>query len=85
MRRKTVAVGRYHCHAYYFWEGGEGVSFRNTDPFVFETVRPSVDACTVTSPWNFKAAAEHGLWYVHVTKRGTVAVATNAVPWQDYM
>jgi len=74
----------YHGHAYYMWEDGEGVSLRNTDDFVFQEVRPRVDTCTPTNSFAFRQAALHGLWYVTVSKRGTVAAAANREPWRDY-
>ena len=35
-------------------------------------------------PQHQGSAALHGLWYVAVSKLGTIAAATNYHPWQDY-
>ena len=75
---------RYHTHAYYLWDDGEGVRLRNTDDFVFLRVRPRVDTCSVSNSWAFRKASRHGLWYVHVMKLGTVQAASNWEPWEDY-
>lgn len=74
----------FHGHAYFMWDNGEGVSMRNTDAFVFHDVRPRVDACNVEAPPLWKVAALHGLWYVSVNKRGTLASATNKKAWEEY-
>jgi hypothetical protein len=72
---------RYHGHAYFFWLGGEELCFRDLEPFVFEDIHPRVDVCYVTNPSAFRAAAEHGLWYVAIMKLGTLAADTN---WRKY-
>jgi hypothetical protein len=76
---------KYHAHAYYFWDNGEGVKLRNIDKFIFLTVRPRVDRCNVTHPPLFKKAAERGLWYVYVMKFGTIYADSNYMPWQQYV
>ena len=81
----TQPSSRYHCHNYFYWEGGDGVRLSNTDALVFEQVRPRVDKCTVTAPSMFKTAAMHGLWYVSgIRKMGGIAESSNYVPWRNY-
>ena len=75
----------FHTHAYLYWKGGDGVSLRNTDPLVFEGVKPRVDACTVMNPMTMRDAACQGLYYVYVKKLGTLEVASNYLPWRDYV
>ena len=74
----------YHGHIYLLWLTGDTLEFQNTDGFVFEGVRPRVDVCTVRNPKGFRASAFHGLWYVHVMKRGTIDAASNMAPWEHY-
>ena len=68
----------YHCHAYYLWTDGVGITRRCLDEFVFEGIRPRVDVCEYrgkhTAP---HAAARHGLWYVSLLKSGTLFTDTN--------
>jgi len=76
---------KYHMHAYYFWNNGEGVKLRNIDKLIFRTVHPRVDRCNVSHPPLFKKAAEHGMWYVYVKKLGTIYSDSNYKPWQSYV
>ena len=55
---------KFHVHAYFYWNDGHGIDVRTTDMFVFDGVRPRVDArSSGSSPWDLKLAAYHGLWY----------------------
>ena len=74
----------WHGHAYYMWEDGEGVRMRDTSAFVFQGVKPRIDACSVTAPRQWKLSALHGMWYVTVMKAGTRDSATNMQPWEAY-
>ena len=75
---------KYHLHRYFYCESGDGIRLANTDELVFRTVRPRIDACTVTNPTRFKAAAMRGLWYVATRKHGGVAEDSNYMPWRNY-
>ena len=83
-RNLTAKLSVYHCHAYFSWFHGDGVEMRNTDIFMFQGVKPRVDACTVRHPGGWKVAAQHGLWYVYAKKLGTYESASNMKPWRDY-
>ena len=74
----------WHMHAYFFWDNKDGVKLRNTDTFVFQTVKPRVDCCAMTNPSTFKRSALHGLWYACVMKTGTIEAATTCIPWKHY-
>ena len=82
------AQKRYHAHAYFLWTDGVGYRSGDLDEFVFEGVRPRVDKCmagaNARSP---RRAALHGLWYVCISKAGTLAKATssNWTPWVEYV
>ena len=76
---------KFHAHAYFFWDGFDGVALRDTSRFCFDGILPRVDACFMKNPAAFKRAAHHGLWYVYVKKLGTVLADTNCFPWSDYV
>ena len=75
----------FHTHAYFFWDGGDGVDLRSLGTFKFLDIRPRVDACHVSNPSQFRRAALHGLWYVYVMKDGTKHADSNYMPWRDYV
>ena len=74
----------YHLHCYLYWTDGVGIDRRSLDDFVFEGVRPRVDACKPSKRNPLPVAAAHGLWYVAVDKLGTIAAASNFHAWRDY-
>ena len=74
-----------HFHAYFFWPEGAGFSGTTGDAFVFMDVKPRVDTCNENRPAFFKMAAMHGIWYVHLRKKGTLESATNCFPFRDYL
>ena len=60
---------KFHTHSYFYWNDGHGIDVRTTDMFVFDEVRPRVDArSAASSPWDMKLAADQGLWYSGVTQ-----------------
>ena len=75
----------HHLHAYLLWSDGVGVETRSLDAFYFQDTRPRVDVCTTraatTSPMS---AGLHGLWYVALSKDGTVQADTNFPAGQMY-
>ena len=80
----ATATRKYHLHSYLYWQGGDGLIRRNTEDLVFQTVAPRVDVCTRTNPMRLRNAALQGLYYVYLLKLGTVASASNYLPWRDY-
>ena len=79
--RRAVEV--VHCHAYMYWTDGVGLYRRNLQDLTFDGVPPRVDVCTSTGR-AFAAGACHGLWYVALSKRGTIFAETNYEAWQQY-
>ena len=77
--------GREHFHCYFCWHGpGGGIDHRTTDSWVYEGVRPRVDANSEKrGPHEWLKATQHGHFYVSVLKKGTIFTATNYSPWES--
>lgn len=71
--------GRIHLHAYFSWHGGsKGVDHSTTDAWLFQGVKPRVDANSEhRGPWFWLRAVQHGHFYVQVMKRGSLYAKTN--------
>ena len=73
---------RVHAHCYFSWHGKSGVDHSTTDAWMFQGIRPRVDANTeARSPWQWLKATQHGHFYVAVDKLGTLYTATNYPAW----
>ena len=76
---------KFHTHGYLLWT--DGIGYRGTDleEFRFDGVVPRIDKCAAgANARTPRLAALHGLWYVAVQKKGTLATLTNYRPWMDY-
>lgn len=79
-------TGRVHFHCYFSWHSPSknGVDHRNTDEWVFQKVRPRVDANSERrGPHEWLKATQHGHFYVSVMKEGTLYADTNYPPWES--
>jgi hypothetical protein len=76
---------RYHGHGYMLWTDAVGYRAETLEDFRFLGTLPRVDKCMVGA--NSRAprqASLHGLYYVHVMKKGTLFTYSNYKPWADY-
>ena len=81
----SADAGRVHLHCYFSWHGGgsKGVNHKTLDAWVFRGVKPRVDKNTEgRGPWYWMKAAQHGHFYVHVKKQGTLYSDSNYAPWE---